>query len=242
MARRRIRRKDLKKPDELMTWTGWALGWARQHVKVVGWVAGGLAVVVAMLGIVTAYRAMQARDANADLGSAMATLRADDFPAAALELDEVARRWDASSIGPLAALLSANTEIRLGNVDTAIVDFEQLKPSAGELPIYLQQQLLFAWGAALEEQGVLATRCKEIPRGEPAHRTVQGRGDAQRGSRTATSRKYGKGRRYVRPGARGISRAGNACRAVEHGGRFVKPCATLHNDSYQTLCISVGFR
>ena len=153
MARRRIRRKDLKKPDELMTWTGWALGWARQHVKVVGWVAGGLAVVVAMLGIVTAYRAMQARDANADLSSAMATLRADDFPAAALELDEVARRWDATSIGPLAALLSANTEIRLGNVDTAIVDFEQLKPSAGELPIYLQQQLLFAWGAALEEQG-----------------------------------------------------------------------------------------
>ena len=38
----RLRRKDIKRPDEFITLTGQALAWGREHQQLVIWAAAGL--------------------------------------------------------------------------------------------------------------------------------------------------------------------------------------------------------
>lgn len=159
----RIRRKDLKKPDQFVTTSGRFVTWVRANTGVAIAVGGGVVVLIAVAGIVTAFQSARRHDANGDLARAMATLRADNLDAAAGELDEVSRRWGGTSLADLAAVLAANTALRMGNVDTAITDVQSLG-SAGDLPPYLRQQLLLVWGYALtrkEQWGEAAAKFAE---------------------------------------------------------------------------------
>lgn len=153
MAKTRIRRKDLKKPDEFVTATRRALLWATQHSQTMAVVGGGLLVVLIVLAVSTAFRTARMRDANGDLARAMATLRAANLGAAKNELQEVARRWQSTPISNLAAVLAANTELRSGNTDGAIAAIDELLGPTHDLPPYLRQQLFVAWGAALAGKG-----------------------------------------------------------------------------------------
>jgi tetratricopeptide (TPR) repeat protein len=155
VAKTRIRRKDLKKPDEFVTQTGKALEWMSVHYQLVGAVAGVLILVGGAIGVTGAFRSARNRDANADLARAMASLRGSDLSNAATSLTETAQRWGSTRIAGLASLLAANTEIRLGQNDKAITRLSELltTKSAGELPSYLKQQALVAWGSALENKG-----------------------------------------------------------------------------------------
>lgn len=153
MAKTRIRRKDLKKPDEFVTQTGKALEWISAHYQLAAAVGGGLLLVGAAIGVASAFRSAKIRDANADLALAMASLRGSDLSNAATSLTNAAQRWDSTPIAELASLLAANTEIRLGQNDNAIKRLSELLSKSGnELPSYLKQQALVAWGAALEEK------------------------------------------------------------------------------------------
>lgn len=145
----RLRRKDIKRPDEFHTLTGRAVTWVREHQQLVTW---GGAVAVALLvaiGIATAYRGARERDANADLTRAMTKLGTDQYAAAASELIDVSVRWEGTGVAPVAGLLGANAAIRGGDADKAIAEITRLQGQAASLPTYLQQQLLLAWGAAL---------------------------------------------------------------------------------------------
>jgi hypothetical protein len=145
----RLRRKDIKQPDEFITLTGQALSWARQHQQ---WAIGGGGALVAILlaiAIATAYRGSRERDANADLARALAKLGSNDA-AAATELIAVSNRWDGTGVAPVAALLGANAAISAGDSDQAIGELTRLQGQSASLPPYLQQQILVAWGSALE--------------------------------------------------------------------------------------------
>jgi tetratricopeptide (TPR) repeat protein len=146
----RLRRKDLKRPDEFITLTGRALTWARQHQQLVTWGGAALIAVLAVAGIATAYRGARERDANADLARAMEKLATDDYPAAATELIEVSTRWEGTGVAPVAGMLGANAAIRAGEADKAITELTRLQSQSGEWAPYLSQQLFVAWGAALE--------------------------------------------------------------------------------------------
>lgn len=147
----RLRRKDIKQPDEFITLTGQAVAWARQHQQLVTWGGAGLVAILVGIGITTAYRGARERDANADLSRALTKLGSND-PGAAADLIEVSSRWEGTGVAPVAALLGANAAISAGDVDTAINDLSRLQGQAASLPVYLQQQLLVAWGAALESK------------------------------------------------------------------------------------------
>ncbi len=153
VARKRITRKDLKKPDEFISWTNQALAWLRQNRRAALWGSGVTLALVAAVGGTLAYNAARAREANAELGRAMSTLAAGNFAEAARDLTQVADRWHGSPVSPIAQLLAANSDLRAGELEAAIAAFEKLEPRSGELPPYLRQQLLFAWGAALEGKG-----------------------------------------------------------------------------------------
>lgn len=63
----RLRRKDIKRPDEFFTLTGRALTWVRQHQQLATWGGVGLLACLVAVGVASAYRGARQRDANADL-------------------------------------------------------------------------------------------------------------------------------------------------------------------------------
>jgi predicted negative regulator of RcsB-dependent stress response len=146
----RMTRKQVKQPDEFITLTHRAIAWGRSHQQMVVGGAVAAAVMVAAIGIATAYRAAQRRDANADLAQALAKVDANDYAAAADELSAVAKRWSGTSIAPLATLMAADSAVQAGEADKAITLLGGVQGAS--LPPYLQQQALMAWGAALERK------------------------------------------------------------------------------------------
>jgi tetratricopeptide (TPR) repeat protein len=157
MAKTRIRRKDLKRPDEFVTRSARAIVWLREHGRLVA-VGGGAAIVLlAVIGVSLALRSAKIRDANEDLGRAMASLRGEGTSEAAAELAAFSERWGSTGVANLARLLEANTQLRLGSPEAAISLLTTLEPRIGELAPYLQQQALYLWGAALEAQGDWST-------------------------------------------------------------------------------------
>ena len=110
----RLRRKDIKRPDEFHTLTSQAVAWAKEHQQLATW--GGVAAIaiIVAIGIAAAYRGARERDANADLARAMQTLGANDYAAAASALLEVSGRWDGTGVAPVAGLLGANAALRGG--------------------------------------------------------------------------------------------------------------------------------
>lgn len=155
----RLTRKEIKQPDALVVMSGEAVGWARSHQQQVIWGAVAAVVLIAIVGIATAYRSAQRRDANVDLARAMNLLEQD--PAAATpQLREVAARWSGSSVAAVAELLAAQGALRTGDADGALASIAAVE--VGELPPYLQQQRLVAWGAALASKGQWAEAAEKF--------------------------------------------------------------------------------
>jgi tetratricopeptide (TPR) repeat protein len=146
----RLRRKDIKQPDEFITLSNKALSWAREHLQLVTWAGAAVVVLLVTVGIVTAYRAARERDANADLARALAKLGSNDYAGAASELVDISGRWEGTPVAPVAAMLGANAALRGGDPDTAIEVLTRLQSSSTTLPVYMQQELLLGWAAALE--------------------------------------------------------------------------------------------
>ena len=146
----RLSRKAIKQPDEFITLTNRALMWARDHQQIVMWGGAGLLAVFVALGIAGAYRGARDRDANADLARAINKLQAKDYAGAATALIDLSGRWEGTGVAPVAALLGANAAITGGDPDKAIAELSHLQGQSAALPSYLQQQVLLAWGTALE--------------------------------------------------------------------------------------------
>jgi len=150
--KRRLRRKDLKQPDEFLTLSSQAMIWVRAHPQTVTWTGIGLLVLFVAVLVTFSYRSSRRHDSNADLGRAMAVLRTGGLADAATQLTAVAQRWPSTPAGRAAAILAANAEIRQDNTETAIVLIEKLLDSSHDFPDYLHQELLFDWAQALEDQ------------------------------------------------------------------------------------------
>lgn len=146
----RLSHKEAKQPDEFITLTTHAVAWGRAHQQAVVWGGIGIAILVAALGIGTAYRSAQRRDANADLAQALAKVHENDFAGASAELTTVSERWAGTEIAALAQLLAANSALRAGDADKALSTLGSVQTD--QLPPYLQQQVLLAWGTALEDK------------------------------------------------------------------------------------------
>jgi len=150
MAKDRMDRKELRQPDEFMVVTGNAVEWARKNTSTVLAIAGGLAAVFLGAVFYNSYQAAQVRESNGDFASSLSTFASGEYDSAATQLAGVSQRWAETPVGPLAALLEANSQLRAGDADAALTTLGGL-PSAG-LPSYLAQQRELLWGAALEAQ------------------------------------------------------------------------------------------
>lgn len=152
MARRRFRRKDLKRPDEFVSRGRQVLDWGVAYARVLSWSVGGVAALAVLVMGFVAIRAARVRQANQDLGHALADFRDDHYAQAASELAEVASRWQSTAAGRIAGLYAANADLNADNLESATVLLNDLVSTHG-WPSYLQQQALMDLGYALEHKG-----------------------------------------------------------------------------------------
>lgn len=152
MARaKRLTRKEIKAPDEFQTLSSHAIAWVQENRQAATWLAAGVAVAVLALGGYRSYAAQKRADANADFARALTKLEGGD-PGASAALSGVASTWGDTMVGRASAALSIAADLRAGNADAAIARAAQALESAADLPPYFRQQILLAWGAALESR------------------------------------------------------------------------------------------
>jgi len=148
----RLRRKDLKRPDEFVTISTRVLAWAGSHRRLA--IGSGAAVVVLVVAITAALglRGARDRDANADLARAWARYHESNGSGAASQLAEVGRRWSGAGAGTAAKVLAAAAELRADNAESALVQIQDVLAEP-TLPTFLRQESLVAYGFALEKKG-----------------------------------------------------------------------------------------
>ena len=152
-ARRlKIRRKDLRKPDEFETLTGQAVGWAGEHLPVVYGVLG-VVLLTLLAGVALGrWRASQNEAAGIAFRGAQARFAAGKFPEAEQDFAYVIERYPHTPYGRLAGLYRAHALAAKGDQAAAATAYgEYLSRAAGA--DYLRQEALLGLGRAKEGAG-----------------------------------------------------------------------------------------
>ena len=152
-ARRlKIRRKDLRKPDEFETLTGQALAWAGEHPAVVyGVLAVAIVVLVGSLAV-GRWRASRNEAAAVAFRSAQARFDEGKFHDAAEDFAYVVERYPHAPLGRLAALYRAHALARQGDQAAAATAYGEYVASAADFD-YLRQEALVGLARAKEASG-----------------------------------------------------------------------------------------
>lgn len=156
MARsHRLRRKDLKQPDTYISLTAHAVAWVRANQQIATGVAVAAVAAVVLASGVSIYRSSQRSQANDDLAAAFRALETGKPDVAGRQFADAASRWQGTTLGDVARVLAADSLLRQSDAEKALVQLKELEAQAGSLPAYLQQQVVFSLGAALEAKGDL---------------------------------------------------------------------------------------
>ena len=128
MAKRKIRRKALKEPDEFITFTTRILARCRENLRIVALAALGIAFLVVGLSGVLLYRSTQESKAAALYDEALAlypretsgNARPADYKAAVAKLEEVQTRFGSTQVAMSALVDLGNGYFQSGEYDRAI--------------------------------------------------------------------------------------------------------------------------
>ena len=149
--RLKIRRKDLRQPDEFETLTGQALAWAEEHTRLLAGVLGTLAVVGLLAVIVNRVSASRNESAAEEFRRAKVTFDAGKFAEAAEAFGAATRDYPRSPYGRLAALYRGHALARQNQpADAATAYAEYLATSPAP---YLRQEALAGLARAKETSG-----------------------------------------------------------------------------------------
>jgi predicted negative regulator of RcsB-dependent stress response len=155
MAQTRIRRKDLKQPDEFVHFGQTVLNWATTHRDRVIQVTIGIVVILVAVGVANAYRNANLRRANEVLAAGLSEIQNNRWDRAFPHLDKAASEWPRTNPGQLASLLAGQAELHLGRANDAASRLNAAS-AATRLAPYLEQQLLLAQALATERSGKAA--------------------------------------------------------------------------------------
>lgn len=150
--RHRLRRKDLRGPDEFVTATSQATVWAGAHRNLL--IAVG-AVVLVVAGVAigwSRYRASRVEAASHDFRAARATFEAAKYAEAVPQFEALSAAYPETTFGRLAVLYRGHAMAKKGEPASAIAAYEEFL--AGSPPAdYLKQEALVALGYAREATG-----------------------------------------------------------------------------------------
>jgi predicted negative regulator of RcsB-dependent stress response len=151
MAQTRIRRKDLKQPDEFVHFGQTVLNWATTHRDRVIQVTIGIVVILVAVGVANAYRNANLRRANEVLAAGLSEIQNNRWDRAFPHLDKAASEWPRTNPGQLASLLAGQAELHLGRANDAASRLNAAS-AATRLAPYLEQQALACSGTSNRAQ------------------------------------------------------------------------------------------
>lgn len=133
----KLRRKDLKAPDEFVSATQRAAEYVQENPRMVILVTAGLLILLAVALGVRTYRESRLEAAAKDLGRAYQMLSRDGAGAAAETLATVAETWSGTGAGVLARAYAANSFLSEGDEVRARGHYELLLEQTAD-PFYRQ--------------------------------------------------------------------------------------------------------
>ncbi len=145
----RIRRKDLRRPDEFVTLTNRSMAYVKEHSRQVGWIAAVAA--VALIAVIAFFsaRSNQARRASDVLGRGLGAFKGGNYEEAIAEFRNYGDESSHSPIGP-PQLYVGEAQLATGKYDDAAAALQKAAPEA-QVP-YVRQSGLVSLGYALEEK------------------------------------------------------------------------------------------
>ena len=141
-------RKELRRPDEFVTATNWALHYVQGHQRLAAWAAGGvIALILAGIAIVS-FRHTRMEQANTNLARAIALFNENKLPEAIKAFDDMASQTsNPEEFVEIARLYSAQSQLKLGEFARAGAGFDGVE---GGLEGFLAQRALLNHAFALE--------------------------------------------------------------------------------------------
>jgi len=149
VARLKIRRKDLRRPDEFMEFTGRAWQWVLDNRKATITVAVSVVVLLSAVSGLRRYKSYREFAAAEAFRKATALLAEGDSTGAAAALEAVPR---VGAYAVLADLYRGQAALKDGDATAAVGAF-RLVASESETPPYLRQRAIYGLAHALAEQG-----------------------------------------------------------------------------------------
>jgi hypothetical protein len=150
--RQRLRRKDLRGPDEFVTATSQATLWANEHR---GLLVAATVVLLVVAGAAigwTRWKASQVEAASRDFRAARATFEEGKLAEAAPQFAALAEAYPGTAFGRLAILYRGHALVRHGDAPGGVAAYEDFLAS-GPPAEYLKQEALVALGHAREKTG-----------------------------------------------------------------------------------------
>jgi tetratricopeptide (TPR) repeat protein len=147
----KIRRKDLRQPDEFETLTGRALAWAEENSRLLLGVLGAVAAVAVVVLLVNRVGAARNASAAEAFRRAKVTFDAGQMAEAASGFEGVSRDYPRAPFGRLAALYRGHALARQNQAAEAATAYSEYLASASVS--YLRQEALTGLGRAKEATG-----------------------------------------------------------------------------------------
>lgn len=164
-ATKRLRRKDLREPDEFMTLTGRAIDWSRDNVRVVVGVAGALGVLLVIAGIWGwVHQSREARSAR-EFYAAQELFKRGQWAPAEKGFDELADSLPGTSYGRLARLYAGRSALRDGRAAEAIVSLREFLSQPIDDPA-VEQLAHMNLGIALASQSELDAAREQLTKAQ----------------------------------------------------------------------------
>jgi tetratricopeptide (TPR) repeat protein len=128
LARRKIRKKDLKKPDEFIATSARITAWCRDNMRIVAGAIGSILLLILIVGGVIFFKAQRESKARALYEAALVlypteTSRratAEEYTAVVARLEEVKNRYGSTTVGTNASVDLGNAYFQTQNYDKAI--------------------------------------------------------------------------------------------------------------------------
>jgi predicted negative regulator of RcsB-dependent stress response len=150
----KIRRKDLRQPDEFVTLSRQAIEWTEKNRTAV---IGGTVAAVLLLAAIAVYSALAASrtEAAAQADQAAHVLFADGkYAEAATAFQSVTSQYGGTSYGPLAQLELGHAQLRAGNAAEAATAYQKFLDGSAPAE-WLRQSALNGLARATERTGDL---------------------------------------------------------------------------------------
>jgi tetratricopeptide (TPR) repeat protein len=160
LAKRKIRRKELKKPDEFITFSSRIISWCQDNVRIVVGVLASVAVLILITAAVFLFKARRETEARGLYEEALSLYQVEssgnagaaNYSMAMAKLEEVEQRYRSTTVATNALMDLGNIYFQEGDYQKAIICYTDfLQRTDVSHPLY--DQALESLGETYEAKG-----------------------------------------------------------------------------------------